>query len=165
MLKRFMECIDYRITEGQEYGWQCFGDRAYSLDSWNGDQNGHSVSITFDRDTHACYSLEAFDYTNQRAYRWIAPDVREVFDAEVKSRGIDDVAWEGVNFVDLEEVDDFFDKARAIVEGKPYDTRVQVPVDFSDNELLKYMKIAHERDITFNQLIEEALREAIAQHL
>jgi hypothetical protein len=26
------------------------------------------------------------------------------------------------------------------------------------------MKIAHERDITFNQLIEDALREAIAKH-
>jgi hypothetical protein len=33
--------------------------------------------------------------------------------------------------------------------------------DFTDEELLTYMKIAHERDVTFNQLIEDALRAAI----
>ena len=49
----------------------------------------------------------------------------------------------------------------AIRAGEEYDTRVSVPVDFSDEELLKYMKIAHDRDITFNQLVEEALRAAI----
>jgi hypothetical protein len=37
-------------------------------------------------------------------------------------------------------------------------------MEFSDQELLTYMKLAHERDITFNQLIEEALREAIKTH-
>jgi hypothetical protein len=39
-----------------------------------------------------------------------------------------------------------------------------VPVDFTDEDLLKYMKIAHERDITFNQLITEALTEAIEDY-
>jgi hypothetical protein len=39
-----------------------------------------------------------------------------------------------------------------------------VSVDFSDDELLKYMKLAHERDITFNQLVEEALRAAIERY-
>ena len=41
---------------------------------------------------------------------------------------------------------------------------MQVPVDFSDEDLLKYMKLAHERDITFNELIEEALRHAISEY-
>jgi len=41
---------------------------------------------------------------------------------------------------------------------------VQVPVDFSDEDLLQYMKIAHERDITFNELVEEALRHAISEY-
>jgi predicted HicB family RNase H-like nuclease len=34
-------------------------------------------------------------------------------------------------------------------------------MEFSDQELLTYMKLAHEQDITFNQLVERALREAI----
>jgi hypothetical protein len=36
-----------------------------------------------------------------------------------------------------------------------------MPVDFSDEELLTYMKMAHDRDMTFNQFVEEALRQAI----
>jgi hypothetical protein len=39
-----------------------------------------------------------------------------------------------------------------------------MPVDFSDEELLKYMKLAHERDMTFNQFVEEALRAAIEDY-
>jgi hypothetical protein len=41
---------------------------------------------------------------------------------------------------------------------------VQVEVDFSDEELLQYMKIAHERDITFNELVEDALRHVISEY-
>jgi hypothetical protein len=52
----------------------------------------------------------------------------------------------------------------AIREGEEYDTRIQVPVNFTDEDLLAYMKLAHERDITFNQLVEQALLEAIAEY-
>jgi Asp-tRNA(Asn)/Glu-tRNA(Gln) amidotransferase B subunit len=40
---------------------------------------------------------------------------------------------------------------------------VSVPVDFSDEELLQYMKLAHERDVTFNKFIEEALRHVLEE--
>ena len=49
----------------------------------------------------------------------------------------------------------------SIKAGEDYDTRVSVPVDFTDEELLTYMTMAHERDMTFNQFVEQALREAI----
>lgn len=35
-------------------------------------------------------------------------------------------------------------------------------VTFSDEDLLRYMKMAHERDITFNALVEQALWAAVA---
>jgi hypothetical protein len=75
-----------------------------------------------------------------------------------------DQAWDDVDYVDLEADDDFMQKAIAIAAGEDYDTRVSVPVDFSDEDLLKYMKLAHERDMTFNQFVEEALREAIEDY-
>jgi hypothetical protein len=64
----------------------------------------------------------------------------------------------------LDVDDDFFQKGLAIREGEDYDTRVQIEVNFDDAELLEYMKIAHDRDITFNELVEIALQEAIDQH-
>ena len=44
------------------------------------------------------------------------------------------------------------------------DGKESIEVDFSDEELLTYMKVAHERDITFNKFVELALLKAIEEH-
>jgi hypothetical protein len=163
-LKEWMEIVDYRITEGSTYGWQCFGHNAYCLDSWNGDHDGHSFTITFDTKTQEVYQVEAHDFRNGRAYRMINPDYAQAHAKEITARGVSDVAWEDVNYVDLEVDDDFMQKALAIAAGEDYDTRVSIAINLTDEELLKYMTLAHERDMTFNQFIEEALRSAIEEH-
>jgi len=164
-LKEWMELVDYRITEGSEYCWQCYGPDAYTLDSWNGDQNGHSFCIIFDNKTQVVYEVQAHDYVHNRAYRLINPDFQSDHSDESEERGISvNNAWDDVKYIDLDVDDDFFQKALAIREGEDYDTRVQIQVEFDDAELLEYMKIAHDRDITFNQLVEIALQEAIDQH-
>jgi hypothetical protein len=163
-LKEWMEVVDYRITEGDNFGWNCFGPNAYILSSWNGDQSGWSFSITFDTKDQTVFLVEACDYKNHRAYRRINPDWTAKFsqwgngciDGDMK-----DQAWDDVNFVDLDTDDDFFQKALAIKEGKSYDTRVQVPIELDDSEMFKLMTIAHERDITLNQLVAEILWERI----
>jgi len=161
-VKEFMEICDYKITEGSEYCWQCFGPNAYRLDSWNQEQDGHTVSIIFDTRTHVVYEAAAYDYQRNRAYRLINPDFKLAHDNEATERDVDiNQAWDDVNYVDLDVVDDFIQKAVAIVNDEDYDTRVSVPVDFTDEELLTYMKMAHDRDMTFNQFVEQALRAAI----
>lgn len=166
-LKEFMEVIDYRVTEGDEWTWRCFGDRAYNLSTWNGDYKGYSMNIVFDTGDQTVYIVEACDYKNNRAYRLINPDHKQSFMDYAGRENLEfrDQAWDDVDFVDLEEDDDWIQKALAIKAGEDYDTRVSVPVDFTDEELLKYMTMAHERDMTFNQFVEEALRQAINQHL
>jgi hypothetical protein len=169
-LKQFMLTVDYRITEGSDYQWQCFGPNAYCLDSWNGDHNGYTVSIIFDNKDQTVYQAMAYDYANNRAYRMTNPDYKQNFDAECENRAILDMAWEDdngvpVKYVDLELEEDFLEKARAIINDEDYDTRVQIPVEFGDDELLTYMKMAHDRDMTFNQFVEMALREVIEQDL
>jgi hypothetical protein len=170
-LKEFMEIADYRITEGSTYGWKCYGYNAYQLDSWNGvhGQGGYSLCVVFDTKTQVVYEVQAHDYTNYRAYRIINPEYTNAFKNECDDRSVADQAWERddgtpVAYIDLDVDDDFIQKALAIVAGEDYDTRVSVPVDFSDDDLLKYMTLAHERDITFNQFIEQALRTAIQDH-
>lgn len=165
-LKDFMETVDYCITEGNAYGWQCFGPNAYSLDSWNGDQDGHTVNIIFDTKDQTVYQAMVYDYARNRAYRMTNPDFKEAFDTECQNRDILDMAWEDdegnpIKYVDLEVEEDFIEKARSIVNGEDYDTRIQVPVEFTDEELLTYMKMAHDRDMTFNAFVEMALKAAI----
>jgi hypothetical protein len=169
-LKQFMETVDYRITEGSNYQWHCFGPNAYCLDSWNGDQNGHTVSIIFDTQDQTVYQVMAYDYGREHAYRITNPNFKSAFDAECEDRDVLDMAWElddgtPVRYVDLEVEEDFLEKAHAIVNNIDYDTRVKVPVDFTDEELLTYMKMAHDRDMTFNQFVEDALRQFIEQEL
>jgi hypothetical protein len=163
-VKDFMEVVNYRITEGSEYCWECYGTKAFTLDSWNGNHNGHSASMVFDTDTQVVYEVSVCDYKNNRAYRLINPDFKFGHDDEASGRNVEaNQAWDDVDYIDLDVEEDFLEKARAIIAGEDYDTRVQVQVEFSDDELFEYMKLAHSRDMTFNQLVEEALRIAIEE--
>ena len=161
-LKEWMEIVDYRITEGSGYCWHCYGNDVHMLDSWNGEQDGHSFTVIFDTKTQVVYEVQAHDYVHQRAYRMINPDFQKKNKKEAKRRDIDkNNAWDDVDYVDLEVDDDFIQKCLAIKAGEDYDTRVSIPLEFSDEELLTYMKLAHDLDITLNQLVEQALREAL----
>jgi len=165
-LKQYLEVINYQITEGDDYGWDCYGPNSHSLSAWNGvhGKGGWSTNIVFSTKSQKVYEVAVCDYTNDRAYRLINPKYVEKYRKEADARGYLsiglDTAWDDIKYIDLDVEEDFLEKARAIVEGKEYDDRVQIQVEFTDEELLQYMKLAHDRDITFNQLIEQALREA-----
>ena len=164
-LKEFMDLVDHRITEGSDFCWECYGPNAYSLSYWNQDHNGHSLSIIFDTRTHEVYEVQAHDYKHNRAYRLINLVYKNEYNNEAIGRGIAaDEAWDEINYVDLDVDDDFIQKALAIIAGEDYDTRVSVPVNFTDEELLQYMKMAHDRDMTFNAFVEEALRSMIDEY-
>jgi hypothetical protein len=150
-LKEWMEITDYRITEGSEY--YGFGG-AYSLTSWNGDQDGYSLEIIFDRKTQVVYEVQACDYKHQRAYRLVN-------DAHKKDHR-DEEAWDDVQWIELESDDDWIQKAMAIVAGEDYDTRVSIPIDLPEEELMVLFKAAHEADMTFNDFVEKVLREKLA---
>lgn len=162
-VKEFMEVVDYRITEGSDYGWDCFGSHAYTLSSWNGEHDGHSFNIVFDTEHQTVYQVEAFDYAHNRAYRLMHPDCVEDYRKESSLRNIDpDEALDEIRFVDLETVEDFIEKAQAIIAGEDYDTRVSIPLNIPQDDLLIIFKAAHERDMTLNEFVEEALKTMIA---
>jgi len=165
-IKDFMETIDYKITEGSDYGWRCYGPDAHTMDSWNGmhDDTGYSISMVFDTKTQVVYQMEAWDYGTEREYRWINPDFIEAHIAESKRRGFSFTeSLDDRKFIDLETEEDMLEKARAIVLGEEYDTRIQVPLEMPEHEIFALMKLAHEQDITFNQLIINVLTAKIEE--
>ena len=148
-VKEWMELVDYRITEGGEYNM--YAPRAYSLNSWSGDQDGYSFELIFNTNTQEVYCVEACDYANSRAYRLINPDhVGIIHDNE---------AWDDVEWIDLEVDDDFIQKALAIKDRETYDTRISIPLTLGDEEMLVLFQKAHEADVTVNQYVELALRQ------
>jgi hypothetical protein len=161
-MKEWMELVNYRITEGSDYMWKCYGDNVYQLDSWNGEQDGHSFTITFDTRDQTVYEVQAHDYLHQRAYRMINEDFRKKNKKEAKRRDVNkDEAWDDVNYIDLEVDDDFIQKCLSIRESEDYDTRVEVPLTLPDDQLFDLMKMAHEADVSLNSFVEQVLRDQL----
>lgn len=167
-MREWMELVDYKITEGSEYGWSCYGPNAYMLDSWNGihGKGGYSVGIIFSTKSQKIYEVTVCDYTNARAYRMINPNNVEKHHKETKAHGASfDEAWDGVDFVDLEVDEDFINKAQAIIAGKDYSTDILVSIDLSDEALLQTALEAHRQNITLNAYINAALRKLVDEEV
>jgi hypothetical protein len=164
-LKEFIEAIDYKITEGSEYTWNCFGDNARYLDAHGPELNeDYSISAVFDCKDQTVYTVEAWDYRNGREYRWINPEYQKAYRKACKKNDVDfNESFDGNKYIDLDVAEDILEKINALVNNRAYDDRIKVPVDFSDEELLQYMKLAHEMDITFNELVERAIKSAIEE--
>jgi hypothetical protein len=165
-LKQWMEAANYKISEGSDYGWACFGPNAHRLDAWDGDHNGVNTSIVFDTENQTVYEATVYDYATPRAYRLINPAYVKKYKKEAKRRGVVwNNAWDDVNYIDLDVDEDWLEKAQAIMSGKAYDDRVQVPLILENDQLFELMKLAHERDITLNKLVEDMLVQVIKGEL
>jgi len=164
-IKDFMECVQYRISGGDEYQWDCYGPNARSLDSETEDGMGgftSTIYIIFDTETQFVYEMQAWDYDANRAYRWIHPAFIEAHAAEAIDRDIDfNQSIDDQKFIDLEVVEDILEKATAIVDGVEYDNRVMVELTLDDAEMLQLMSYAHEKDMTLNQFVEYILQQKV----
>jgi hypothetical protein len=159
---QWVDAVNYRITSGGEYGWDCFGPNAQIIDADHAaGPSVASASIIFDTITQDVYQATVCDIVANRAYRWTDPDYDQAYQDEVKLRHINDVAWDDVKYIDLEIEEDYFEKAQSIIRGEKYDTRIQIPVDLEDDLILGLAMEAHKRDITLNKMIEIVLREVI----
>lgn len=161
-VKDWCELVNYKINEGYEYGWNCYGPNAYGLNSYEDEQ--YSITIIFDTKDQTVYCLEAVDYRKDLAFRIFNPDYIQAYKDKVKYSQVNDVAYENVKFIDLELVSDFYQKAKAIVENTPYDNRVNIELELEDHEVLYLYEQAHKHDITLNQMVEKILWNVIKEH-
>jgi hypothetical protein len=116
-MKDYLEAIQYRITGGSDYGWECFGPNARYLDSEQHDK--YTFSCVFDSVDQAIYVIEAWDYVHNRAYRWFADGCLEAYKEESTRRGIDPgEASDTKDYTDLEVLDDMLEKIEGILSGE-----------------------------------------------
>jgi hypothetical protein len=158
-LREFFELINYRVNEGSDYGWQCYGGYAHVIDHSDRD---YTTSVIFDRQNQTVYEVTVCDYKNNRAYRMIHSDYQLAHETESNQRKVNSKqAWDNVEYVDLETVEDFVIKTQAIIQGQDYDTRVSVPIDLSEQHMMALFMMAHERDMTFNDFVTEVLEQQL----
>lgn len=160
-IKDFMDCINYRITEGYDYQWKSFGNDCYGLqcDDIN---NEYNISIVFSKFSQTVFIMEAWDYKKDRAYRWIHPEYIDAYKKECVEKNVEfKRALDTRNFIDLDVAEDILQKAKAIANQEEYDDCVIVPINLPDDELFTIMKLAHEKDMTLNQYVEYILKQFI----
>lgn len=160
------EAMDHKITEGSEYGWQCW-DNARYLDY---ESDFAHVSVVYNTKTQDIYQAEVSVKReawaqDEKPYRWLDPRYKDAMLNEAKQRGVDaNQAWDDVKWIDLEVEEDFLDKAKAMFNGDEWDSRIQIPLDLDDDLLLHLAMEAHKRDITLNKMVEIILQDMIDKH-
>lgn len=127
-----------------------YSEHAMVLDVYD-DGSERSAQIVFDVVTDVVYFVGVYDYIRNKAYALVA-DGHEVHDM---------IAYDGVKYTILEVNEDWIQKATAIFSGLPYDDRVVIQLDIDDDCLFQLMKMAHELDITLNEMISLALVDEI----
>lgn len=157
-LAKTNQAFNHKITGGSEFQWDCYPDARY-LDYESDYAHG---SVLFNTETQEVYCAEVTTKEHKYQYRWLNPEYKQDYYDECKKKKVDpDKAWDEVKWTDLETEEDFLEKANAIFEGRSFDERVLIPVEFDDELLMTLFKEAHRQDITFNQLMERALQNLI----
>lgn len=159
-ISKVNEALNHSIVGGSEYNWRCYGHNVRFLDYES--EHAHA-SVLFDTLTREVYeAIISHKEDKVKPYRWLNPEYKQKYFDEAKNKGVDPYkAWDDVNWVDLEVEEDFLSKANAIFNGFAFDERVQVPVELKQHELYHLMKMAHERDLTLNKMVELLLWETI----
>lgn len=162
LFDQFLKAVDYQITEGSVFNWKCFPNARY-LDSSN---DFGVVSAIFSTVDQCIYQMEVQSENHPNGefhYRWTHPDWTEAHRAEEiyqhKKLGYkSEFEW-----TELEDTNDILEKASATLKGEEFDSRISVPLELEDDVVFELMKLAHERDITFNQLMIDILEKEIAK--
>jgi predicted HicB family RNase H-like nuclease len=167
VLKDWLDVVEGRITEGDNYCWSCYGDRdeMYSLTYWNQKHGGQEISshVVYNRLTQQVFEADVI-HGEIRAYRWIHPDYRQAAKKYAIDNGVEssyDYAYDDFKYIDLETEEDFIQKATSIVDESDYDTRIEMPLTLDKEELYRLMELAHKADMTLNQYVEHVLQIAI----
>lgn len=162
-LSQVNESLNHQITGGSEYQWDCYGFNVRYLDYES--EYAHA-SVLFDTLTQEVYEANVTSKDESiKPYRWLNPKTKQKYLDEAERRGIDPYnAWDDINWVDLETEDDFLSKAECIFDGEEFDERVTMPLELDKDEIFRLMELAHQRDITLNQLVEDILWDVINTH-
>lgn len=163
-LEQYIKLINFRIGDGSQFLWKCFGDNARFIDyDPLGHENFH-ISAVYDTKTLEIYSLEFSDYTADVDYRWFHPDYLIAYQDEERKMNIDNAGYGNIKLVNIEVVEDIVDKIECALIGVSYDPRIKVPLDLPDDVFLKLARLAHEKDITLNQLFKQVIQDSIDKY-
>lgn len=155
-LNNILQLIEFKITGGTEFLWNCFGTNARYLDS---DNSEYSISCIFDSVTQEVYKIQ-FYVNNSKDLMdncfWLNPAYRQNFLDESESRNVDPYSLdEDIAIYEFMNLHDFITHIRNRVGIEEMET---ISLDLEDDLLISLTKLAQERNVTLDVLIQNILR-------
>jgi hypothetical protein len=164
-IKQLIDAFQHKITESSKYEWNSFGPNARAID-FSSDAfympSAHSGLLVYDTKTLELFLTEVHQHSG-KSYRWVNPSYLNVYKAEHVARGFNfGEAYDDKKFINIDEPEDFLEKATAIFNDEEFDERIMVKLhDFPDELFMQLAKLAHQEDLTINQMAEKVLQSYI----
>lgn len=161
-MEAYIRAIEFKITDGDNFLWKCFGPNARFLESLDGDFH---VSAVFDTVTRRIYEASiSSTYSGDIGYRWIDMDYIEAYKEEAASRNVD---WmqlcDDKRWAMTDDFDDIIDKITKITRGEEYDPRVILYLELDDDVKEMVENAATLLGISIEEFVERALKETIKE--
>jgi hypothetical protein len=155
-LKKILKLFDYRISEGSEFLWDCFGPNARYLDFNGPDSMQNSVGVVYDTITTKVYQIDFCCESVDDVYTWVDPEYEVAHHRECTARNV-----ERTNQCYSKQ--SFLTMALDAYHGRVPDTDLALDIDLNlsagDVHQLHLMSV--EKGITFDELVNEALAQEI----
>lgn len=136
---------------------ECYGEHTSVYSAYVKDNYEFCVAVN-DSGVH---EINFYDYKNSRFYRWTDPRVEALRDAELLLMDINPKNSGDTSFIDLIVIEDMIEKMTDVSAGRVYDTRIQIPLELTDEEFILIARAAHELDITLNEFVVRAVQEQL----
>lgn len=100
-LNAVMNACGSRVSGGDPYQWDCYGENAQYMEFRNAQGEGYSHCI-FDTKTYEVYEIHCEIPGKDSAFRWLNPSTSDSYYKEAKSRNVNpDFAWDEQKYSDI----------------------------------------------------------------
>lgn len=130
LFQEMIVAADYKISEGSEYLWKCYGPNARFLD-FKSEEFEIEADMVFDSKNQTVYSACLF--LKDKCYRWMNPDFIKAFKEESYDKNIDPrMAYEGTNFNECDVWSDFTEKVNQAFTTGQCSADILVSLEMTD---------------------------------
>lgn len=161
-LELFLQAIKYKITDGSDWNWNCYGVHTHVIDSIINDKESGCV---FDTETQEVYQIYMIDEKNDTQYIWFNPLYRDAYFSESYERKVNPLGYtEDTEYYELLVLEDIIEKLSCFYADKEYDTNILVPIDIDDDLYAELTELALTKNVTVEELISSALIASVEKY-
>lgn len=157
-LEDVMKVACYNVCEGSDFLPSCYGVGLKLFEFAAVDEDEEAVSCIFDPKTQIVHEITFI--AGDVPVKWVSPEFR-VKNSESKTKdGSRDFAWEGVPWTDMQDLQEILGLINDYYKG--YENE-QLLISVTPEIELALFKLAHRKDMTVNQVVEDILTKELGK--